>query len=546
MIAIEQSIQTPDQFFNAMESMLPVDVLECLAAEDFGDTLLEDEQKIYTQCEKSLLSFIECAWPIVKPKRKFVGNWHINSICEHLEAVTRGEILRLVINIPPRFSKSTIVSVMWPVWTWLQDPTRQFLTGCHKDALAIRDTRISRILINSPWFQRGWKDKFKFSSDQNQKQRYENDKSGTRICFGMTSGITGEGGDILIIDDPHKAKDGMFSETARKNVVDMFDQELSTRLNDPDKSAIVIIMQRLHDEDLSGHVLKSGEWEHLCFPMEYESSRKCITSLGVQDPRTEENELLCPERFDRKYVDNQKKNVLGTIGTSGQYQQRPVPATGGIVHLDWFKRFMAIPSKDQWIQVAQFWDTAQKANELLNCPWVCGTWIRTQTGLYLIDVYREWMDYPAGKRMVKSLAQKYNPHVIVIEDKSTGSSLLQELKLETTYPLIPFLPDADKVTRLSVESPMIEAGNVYLPQSAPWLPAFEMEIGSFPLGATMDQADMLSMALKYFHTWLEAACVGDDSDDRETVTGWRPGGIMGTMHERQKMRDQLEDKEDFM
>ncbi|HUU40954.1 MAG TPA: phage terminase large subunit [Desulfatiglandales bacterium] len=457
-------------------------------------------QETYAECESSLRTFIEHAWPVVEPGRHFVGNWHIDSICRHLEAVTRGEILRLVINVPPRSSKSTVVSVMWPVWVWLQDPSRRFISGSHNVSLATRDNMKSRRLINSPWFQRGWADRFQFAGDQNQKIKYENNKTGARICFGMGSGVTGEGGDILIIDDPHNAKSAMFSTLERQGAIDMFDQELSTRLNNPDKSAIVIIMQRLHDEDLAGHVLKTGKYEHLCLPMEYEPARKCITCLGEQDPRTVDGELLCSERFPIAWVEEQKR-VLGTYGASGQLQQSPVPAGGGIVKLDWFQRYNELPVKEQWAQVVQFWDTAQKANELLNCPWVCGTWVRCKNGrLYLVDVYREWMDYPRGKRMAKSLAEKYNPHAIVVEDKSTGSSLIQELKKETKFSVIPFEPEGDKVTRLSSESPAIESGKVYIPEVAPWLIEFESEIGSFPLSATMDQADMLSMALKYFHT----------------------------------------------
>lgn len=455
-------------------------------------------QEMYAQAEKSLHAFIESAWPIIEPSRPFIGNWHIDAICTHLEAVTRGEILRLVINIPPRSSKSTIVSVMWPVWVWLQDPTRRFLTVSHGDRLAVRDALASRRLLTSSWFQKGWKDKFSLTGDQNQKSRYENNHRGCRMAFGIGSGITGEGGDMLIIDDPHDAKSAMFSEKERQNVLDAFDQELSTRLNDSEKSAIVIIMQRLHGEDLAGHVLKTGQYEHLCLPMEYESARKCITCLGTQDPRTIEGELLCPERFPLAWVAEQKR-TLGTYGASGQLQQSPVPAKGGLIKLDWFQRYSVLPTKDQWIQVVQFWDTAQKANELLNCPWVCGTWVKAKNGgLYLIDVFREWMDYPQGKRIAKSLAEKYNPHVIVIEDKSTGSSLIQEMKKETKFSILPFEPEADKITRLATESPAVESGRIWLPYIASWLPAFELEIGGFPLSATMDQADMLSMALRYF------------------------------------------------
>lgn len=476
-----------------------------------------EQQIIYDHAQKSLDNFIKAAWPVIEPGHPFIDNWHIDAICQHLEAVIRGEIKRLVINVPPRSSKSTIVSVMWPVWVWLQDPTKRFMTVSHGDRLAVRDALASRRLLTSTWFQRGWKDNFKLTGDQNQKSRYENDHRGCRLAFGIGSGITGEGGDMLIIDDPHDAKSAMFSEKERQNVLDKFDQELSTRLNDSEKSAIVIIMQRLHADDLAGHVLKTGKYEHLCLPMEFERARRCITKLGVQDPRTTEGELLCPARFPSTWVIEQKQ-LLGTYGTSGQLQQIPVPTKGGIVKIDWFRAYRVIPSNDQWMDVIQFWDTAQKANELLNCPWVCGTWIRTQTGYYLIDVFRKWMDYPTGKRMVKSLAKKHNPNAIVIEDKSTGSSLIQELKLEEIMPLIPFEPENDKITRLSIESPVIEAGNVWLPESAPWLPDFLNEISQFPLSATMDQADMLSMALKYFRIGgIKKAKVIENALD---IIGW--------------------------
>ncbi|MCL6583050.1 MAG: phage terminase large subunit [bacterium] len=457
------------------------------------------EQEAYDRAQGSLRAFIEAAWPVIEPGRKFIGNWHIDSICRHLEAVTRGEITRLVINVPYRTSKSTIVSVMWPVWVWLQDPTKRFLTGSHKDALATRDCLKSRRIMMSSWFQTGWGDRFRFTSDQNQKTRYENNRTGCRVAFGMTSGVTGEGGDILIIDDPHNTKQAMFSNVERQNALDTFDQELFTRLNDPKRSAIVIIMQRLHEDDLTGHVLREGGWEHLCFPMEFEPERRCITCLGVQDPRTQEGELLWPERFDREWLAEQKR-MLGTFGTAGQLQQNPVPSKGGLVHLTWFRTYQRLPSSDQWLEVVQAWDTAQKADELINCPWVCGTWVRTKTGYYLVDVFRDWLTYPEGKRMVRALAEKFSPNVILIEDKSTGSSLLQDLPMECSLPLLPSSPCADKITRLAQESPAIEAGLVWLPDRAPWLADFLQEITHFPLSAIADQADMLSMSLGYFRT----------------------------------------------
>lgn len=461
-------------------------------------------------CRKSLYKFLLAAWPVLEPGRAFQANWHHRAICEHLEAVTQGRVKRLVINIPPRSTKSTLVSVMWPVWTWLKDPTRQFLSGSHNLALAVRDALKSRRLMESRWFQGHWPEQGRFSKDQNQKVRYELAAGGVRIAFGMGSGVTGEGGDYLLIDDPHPAKEGMWSQANREAVQRAYDYELFNRLNDAASSAIVIVMQRLHEDDLTGHVLSGEEaWVQLRLPMEYEPGDGCVTELGFEDPRRKEGELLHPARFDADWLAGAKER-LGAWGIAGQLQQRPAPLGGGVVKLEWFRRYDTLPAANRRQQVLQVWDTASKADELLNCPWVCGTWLKTETGIYLQDVFRQWMDYPTGKRAVLSLAERDRPDAIVMEDASTGASLIQELGQETMLPLIPFRPQGDKVMRLALETPLIEAGKVFLPRSAPWLAEYERELASFPKAATQDQADMASMALNYLRGGSRGPQLVDD------------------------------------
>ena len=452
----------------------------------------------YRRAEQSLVHFVRAAWPHLEPGTEYIHNWHIDSICDHLEAATRKEIPRLIINVPPGSMKSTIVSVCWPCWLWIRNPSERILSGSHNyKGPGARDVRRARKLMKSDWFQARWGDRFKFAGDQDEKTRYENSKTGYRISFSAKSGSTGERGSVIIFDDPHDAAKAMFSQADRETVINVYDQTLSTRLNKG--GVIVIIMQRLHEVDLCGHVVKDEHWEVLRFPMEFEASEPCETILGLQDPRTEPDELLWPEQLSSKELAVLKRR-LRPHGTASQLQQRPAPLKGGIIDIDWFRQFVAPPDATQCLEVCQFWDTAQKANELLNAPWVCGTWARTETGFYLLDVYREWMNYPTGKRMAISLAEKWNPSAVVIEDKSTGSSLIQEMQRDTTLPVVPFEPEGDKVTRLSTESPTIEAGSVYLPQSAGWLPDFLRELATFPASDTMDQADMLSMALKWFRT----------------------------------------------
>lgn len=489
------------------------------------------EALLYIEAEKDLYTFLKAVWPLLEPGRKFLGNWHIKAMAKALQRVVEDGLLtndqlgemgrtrlnRLIINVPYRTSKSTLISVAFPVWAWLRAPGLRFLTGSHKDTLATRDAVRSRRLIQSAWFQKGWGDRFTFLADTNQKTRYENDKTGYRISFGMTTGVTGEGGDILMLDDPNNS-DAMFSVADREHVNNMYDQGLSSRLNDEDRSAVVVVMQRFHVEDLCGHLLDKGGWTHIRLPMLFEPEDVCeVPEIGFKDPRTEPDELMWERRFGRKWVAEQHRN-LGSLGIACQLQQRPVPSEGGMINLSWFRRFDAMPSMDQVISVIQFWDTAQKANELTNAPWVGGTWLQTEAGYWLVKVERRWMTYPTGKRAILSeyewaSGQFGPPSALVIEDKSTGASLIQEFMEETTLPVVRFEPEKDKVTRLGVESPTIEAGNVWLPRTAEWLNDFEREIQSFPNSTTMDQADMLSMALRYFRDGGYGPRIRDFEDD---------------------------------
>lgn len=429
----------------------------------------------------------------------FVDNWHIGAICEHLEAVSEGELRRLVINVPPRHSKSLLVSVFWPVWQWIVRPETRYLYASYALSLAIRDAVRSRHLLHTRYFQDNWGRAFKLLADQNTKSRYENDRGGARLSTSVGSMVTGEGGDIIVVDDPHNTREAL-SKTKRESVVIWWDHAMRSRLNNPSTGSIVGIMQRVHEEDWSAHVLKDNGFEHLYLPMEFEKNRACTTSIGFRDPRRREGELLNHQRFDRKWC-KREKAIVGSYVWAGQYQQHPAPLGGGLVKLSWFRRYGTLPKGASVLRVSQFWDTAQKADELLNAPWVCGTWLSTCDGYYLAEVFRDWLDYPAGRHMVYALAQKWNPNEIVIENKSTGQSLLQELE---GLPAIPCEPEGDKVMRLACETAAIEAGLVYLPDvakvKAPWLFDFESEISAFPKSQFKDQADMLSMALKFFRT----------------------------------------------
>jgi hypothetical protein len=278
--------------------------------------------------------FVRQAWAIIEPLTPFVPGWHIDAIIDHLEAVTHSEIRNLLINVPPRHMKSLLVSVLWPAWEWIQHPERRWLFSSYAASLSIRDSIKCRTLIESPWYQSFWGDRFALSSDQNTKTRFDNDRSGYRIATSVGGAATGEGGDRIVCDDPHNVQEAE-SDSIRKTTTDWYDVVMSTRVNDPRTAAKVVVMQRCHQRDLSGHLLAQGGWDLLCLPAEYEGPTPA-TSIGFLDPRMNLGELLWPERFGPKEIEALKIS-LGSYGAAGQLQQRPSPAGGGIFKRHWFR-----------------------------------------------------------------------------------------------------------------------------------------------------------------------------------------------------------------
>src|ERR1700676_2745578 len=249
---------------------------------------------------RSLREFVRQAWIVVEPSTPFVPGFHIDAIVEHLEAVTRGEIRNLLINVPPRHMKSLLVSVLWPAWEWIQHPERRWLFSSYAASLSIRDSIKCRTLIESPWYQTNWGDRFSLTGDQNAKARFENDRTGYRLATSVGGAATGEGGDRIVCDDPHNVQEAE-SDAVRQGTLDWWDVVMSTRLNDPRTAVKVIVMQRCHERDLSGHVLEQGGWEHLCLPAEYDGT-VFQSSIGWSDPREQAGELLWPERFGRAEI----------------------------------------------------------------------------------------------------------------------------------------------------------------------------------------------------------------------------------------------------
>jgi predicted phage terminase large subunit-like protein len=468
---------------------------------------------------RSFREFVRQAWPIIEPLTPFVPGWHILTIIDHLEAVTRGDIRNLLINVPPRHMKSLLVSVLWPAWEWIQHPERRWLYSSYAASLSIRDSVKCRTLIESPWYQRFWGDRFALASDQNTKTRFDNDRSGYRIATSVGGAATGEGGDRIVCDDPHNVQEAE-SDSIRTSTTEWFDVVMSTRVNDPRTAARVVVMQRCHQRDLSGHLLAQGGWQHLRLPAEFEEPR-CETSLGWSDPRIEQGELLWPERFGIQEIGNLKVS-LGSYAAAGQLQQRPSPAGGGIFKRHWFRylqprggkyppvvvrmpdgsttEIAAVEAPPGAVEQIQSWDCSFK--DLDTSDYVVGqVWARMGARFLLGDQVRGRMDCPGTVKAVREMSAKWpGTAAILIKDKANGSAVIQMLQYEVPG-ILPVNPSGGKIARAQAISPLVEAGNVYLPHPdyAPWVNDFIEECVQFPNGAHDDQVDAMTQALLRWH-----------------------------------------------
>jgi predicted phage terminase large subunit-like protein len=454
----------------------------------------------------SLKEFVVGAWPVLESATPYVHGWHVDAICLHLTAVTNGEIRNLVINMPPRHMKSLLVSVFWPCWEWTTYPERRWLFASYAQSLATRDSLKCRRLIQSRWYQRRYGDRFALTSDQNQKTRFENDKTGYRLATSVGGLGTGEGGDRIIVDDPHNVLEAE-SERIRSTTLSWWDETMASRGNDPKTVAKVIVMQRVHEDDLTGHVLAQGGYEHLCLPAEYEGS-KYITCINWKDPRTAVGDLLCEARFGAVELAELKLR-LGSRAGAGQLQQRPSPAEGAIFKAAWFtNRYRVLRP---FSRVATFWDTALKAKEE-NDESACVTiGVGDDGNPYVLRCAHGRWETP---ELVKFLAEQ--AHWLrslygdmyggdYVEDKVSGTTLMQYVR--RTNPdntVIPVRVELDKVSRAHGVTPLCEAGRVLFPDpevfpaSRQWADDLVTNLLSFPAAKHDDLTDVFVYSLKWF------------------------------------------------
>ncbi|MGH6718655.1 MAG: phage terminase large subunit [Alphaproteobacteria bacterium] len=459
------------------------------ACETAGDPAATERGVIDALLRHDLASFVAKAFGAVNPGKRYVPGWPVELLGAHLMACARGEITRLIVNLPPRSLKSIIVSVAWPAWLLGRDPACRIMAASYSERLAVKHALDCRHVLAQPWYRRLFP-AFALAKDQNEKHKFLTTARGHRIATSVGGTVTGEGGDVLIVDDPLSATQAA-SRIQREAVLDWFDQTFANRLDDKKRGVIVVVMQRLHAADLTGHLLAKGGWEHLALPAEAPAAT--IVRHGPIAIRRAEGDPLWPAREGQAEL-RRARRELGSRAYAAQYQQNPAPEDGGLVRLAWFRRLAQPPAEPRRIVLS--WDTATKGRAH-NDPSVGGVWAETAEGWHLMTVIRRRMDYPTLRRCVVELAAAWRPAAVLIEDQASGQALIQDLRAETRLPVIAIRPNADKVTRFARVSPLIEAGRVSLPAEAPWLAEYEAELAAFPDGAHDDQVDMTSQFLSW-------------------------------------------------
>lgn len=443
--------------------------------------------------------FLRRVMGTVVPGRRYHHNWHIDAIFEYLSACGRGETTRLIINMPPRMLKSTVVSVAWPAWVLGRQPTKRIMAASYAQVLSTKHSTDCRLVMESPWYGRVFP-RTRLSRDQNEKDKFVTTERGYRLAVSVGGGGgIGEGGDILIVDDPLNPLQAGH-RTQREAVNEWFDHTFVSRLDDKQRGAIVLVMQRLHAQDLSGHLLEKGGWEHLCLPA---IAPTAVTiSKGNFCYSRAEGEALHAAR-EPMAVLARVKHELGSANFNTQYQQAPVAMKGTLIKPHWFSRFTLAELLGDG-RCVQSWDTAIKAGAGHDAS-ACATFVVKDGVHYLIDMLAVRVEYPALKRLIVSHAERFAPERVLIEDKASGQSLLQDLRRETDLAVIGMGAHEDKVTRLTRVTPLMEAGKVALPTTAPWLAEFEAEFFAFPDGVHDDQVDAVSQYLNWVRSSVSRA-----------------------------------------
>ncbi len=452
--------------------------------------------KLKLTLENSFYQFVLAAFKILNPNENLLNNWHIKFICDELQSEIERLIAGLpkqkdiIINVPPRSLKSFIVSVCLPAWAWIKKPSLKFIGSSYSDSLSTELNLMCRRLIQSEVFIDLWGDRIKFSDDQNLKTYFENTDGGIRRCTSTGGSITGSGADIILIDDPQNPKMA-FSEAERKTSLDFFNYTLSTRLNNPETGLFIIIMQRLHEDDLSGYLLRTNPcgYKHICIP--------AILTDDVKPDKIKQyykDNLFFPSRFTSEFLEKIKIQ-LGSYQYAGQMLQRSSPAEGGILKRHYWQYYnkAEITKFDRVILSIDCTFKDLKTSDYV----VIQAWGRVNVNKYLIKQYRGQWGFQKTQEMIKLAVEEQAPNGIYIEDKANGTAIIETLK-KSISGIIAVTPHESKIARAMATEPQLEAGNIFLPLKEQVVDDFVEECANFPNSKHDDMVDAFSQAILIF------------------------------------------------
>lgn len=446
---------------------------------------------------RDLMSFTERSFYELNPQTTFSKSPHIEVLASRLESCRQGKTKRLIVNLPPRSLKSQTVSVAFPAWLLGHNPAVQIICASYGQELADKHARDCRTLMGSEFYQNLFP-LTRLSSEKKSVNEFLTTGEGFRMSTSVGGVLTGRGADVIILDDPLKPDDAL-SETRRTGVNEWYSNTLVSRLNSKQNGIIIIVMQRLHQDDLVGHVIDQGNWEVISFPAiaEEDESHLIEAPFGRRRFQRKAGEVLQPDRESKPTLETIRRTI-GEYNFESQYQQSPMPLGGAIVKTEWLKRYDSVDLPLRFYCKIQSWDTANKSGELNDFS-VCTTWGVTYDSYFLLSVFRQRLNYPDLKRAVHDQASHHHADIVLIEDKASGTQLIQDLGNEGMFGIRPYepLPGSDKVLRLYAQTAEFESGRVLLPHSAPWLDEYVHEITSFPGSKYDDQVDSTTQALDH-------------------------------------------------
>jgi predicted phage terminase large subunit-like protein len=479
-------------------------------------------QELFFILKNDLTSFIERSFYELHPGHKLDLAPHIEVIATILEMVRRGEIKRLIINMPPRHLKSHCVSVAFIAWLLGHEPSKHVIAASYGQDLADDQASACRRLMRSSFYRTLFGD---IIGGRQAVNDFETIQGGRRLATSVGGVLTGRGADIIVLDDPMKADDAL-SETSRKAVHMWFDNTLRSRLNDKANGCIIIVMQRLHQDDLVGHVLEQEHWDVLSLPAiaEVDECHLIDGPLGRRSFRRKPGDILHPARESAESLANTRR-AISEFSFSSQYQQNPIPLGGAIVKTEWLRFYEPGEEPARFQTTLQSWDTANKSGDLNDFS-VCTTWGVFKKRYYLLDVSRKRLNFPDLKREVRRLDERFSPKKILVEDKASGTQLIQDLNAEGFYRIIPYEPPAgaDKIMRLHTQTAVFENHRVLLPKEAPWLAEYISELTGFPGSRYADQVDSTTQALDYLQNTYGRENWMDDMDwDAVLANARKPG-----------------------